>query len=66
MTAGAALSASGAGRPGRGLRRQGERHVVACCFAKLEPFRRIATRYEKTAASFLGCIDLAGALIWLR
>jgi len=25
------------------------RHLVECCFSKLRQFRRVATRYEKTA-----------------
>jgi transposase len=43
-----------------------ERHVVECFFAKLKQFRRIATRYEKTAANFLAMVHLACAMIWLR
>ena len=43
-----------------------ERHTIECCFGKLKQFRRIATRYEKTAASFLGMVHLASALLWLR
>ena len=26
-----------------------QRHLVECCFGKLKQFRRIATRFEKTA-----------------
>lgn len=26
-----------------------ERHLIECCFSKLKRFRRVATRYEKTA-----------------
>ena len=26
-----------------------QRHLVECCFSKLKQFRRVATRYEKTA-----------------
>ena len=26
-----------------------ERHLVECCFSKLKQFRRVATRFEKTA-----------------
>jgi len=29
------------------------------------PFRRIATRYDKTAKSFLAFLNLAAAKIWL-
>jgi transposase len=43
-----------------------ERHVVECFFAKLKQFRRIATRYEKTARNFLAMIHLACAMVWLR
>jgi transposase len=43
-----------------------ERHLVECFFAKLKQFRRIATRYEKTAANFLAMVHLACAMIWLR
>jgi len=43
-----------------------ERHVVECFFAKLEHFRRIATRYEKTATNFLAMVHLACAMVWLR
>jgi transposase len=24
-----------------------QRHLIECCFSKLEQFRRVATRYEK-------------------
>jgi transposase len=43
-----------------------ERHLVECCFNKLKHFRRIATRYEKTARNFLAMIILAAIAIWLR
>jgi transposase len=32
----------------------------------LKEWRAVATRYEKTAASFLGVLQLAAALDWLR
>jgi transposase len=32
-----------------------ERHLVENCFAKLKQFRRVASRYEKTARNFLAC-----------
>jgi transposase len=35
-------------------------------WARLKEWRAIATRYEKTAASFLGVLHLAAALDWLR
>jgi transposase len=30
-----------------------QRHVVECCFSKLKQFRRVATRFEKTARNYL-------------
>jgi transposase len=30
-----------------------QRHLVECCFSKLKQFRRVATRFEKTAPSSL-------------
>ena len=32
---------------------------------RLKHFRRIATRYEKTARNFLGFIQLAAVLVWV-
>lgn len=43
-----------------------ERHLVECCINKLKHFRRIATRYEKTAAAFAAMITVAGIALWLR
>jgi transposase len=43
-----------------------ERHLVECCFNKLKQFRRIATRYEKTARNFLAVITVAAIALWLR
>ena len=43
-----------------------ERHLVECCFNKLKHFRRIATRYEKTARNFLAMITIAAVTLWLR
>jgi transposase len=43
-----------------------ERHLVECFINKIKNFRRIATRYDKTAASFLSMLCLCGAMIWLR
>ena len=36
-----------------------ERHVVECFFNKLKHFRRVATRYDKLATSFLAFIYIA-------
>ena len=43
-----------------------ERHLVECCFGKLKHFRRVATRYEKTARNFLAIVTVAAIAIWLR
>ncbi|MFZ1431306.1 MAG: IS5/IS1182 family transposase, partial [Geminicoccaceae bacterium] len=34
-------------------------------FNRLKQFRRIATRYDKTASSFLAFLNLAAAKLWL-
>lgn len=43
-----------------------ERHLVEKYFLKLKGFRRIATRYEKLAFTYLGFICIASILIWLK
>lgn len=43
-----------------------ERHVVECFINKIKHFRRIATRYEKTATAYLAMLHLVGTMIWLR
>lgn len=43
-----------------------ERHLVECCFNKLKHFRRIISRFDKLHRSFLGFVQLACALGWLR
>ena len=43
-----------------------DRNLVERFFNKIKHFRRIATRYEKTAVSFAAMLFLVGALIWLR
>jgi len=42
------------------------RYLVEILFQKIKRYRRVATRYEKLAATFLGMVQLACALIWLR
>lgn len=41
------------------------RNVVERCFGRLKQHRAIATRYDKTALSYQGMIDLATLLLWL-
>ncbi len=43
-----------------------ERHLVENFFLKLKAYRRIATRYDKSACTYLGFIVLASILIWLK
>jgi len=41
-------------------------NLVERCFNKLKNARRLATRYDKTAESFLGFIDITSIRQWLR
>jgi putative transposase len=43
-----------------------ERNVVEHFFNKLKHFRRVATRYDKLLANFMGFVKLAATAIWLR
>lgn len=43
-----------------------ERHLIECFFCKLKQFRRVATRYDKLATSFLTFVYLAAIAILLR
>ncbi len=43
-----------------------ERNLVERFFCWIKQFRRIATRYEKTASSFSGMLHLAAAMVWLK
>jgi transposase len=42
-----------------------ERHLVENFFCRLKHFRRVATRYDKTAQNFFGFVLLASIRIWL-
>ncbi len=35
-------------------------------FARLKQWRRIATRYDKLAANFLGFVKLASIMLWIK
>lgn len=41
-----------------------QRNHVERFFGRLKDFRRLATRYEKTAANFLGFVHFCAALCW--
>ena len=43
-----------------------ERHLVECFFNKLKAFRRVATRYDKSAVSFVAFIHLASIRVLLK
>jgi len=40
-----------------------ERHLVECFFNKIKHFRRVATRYDKLASSFLSFVYVASIFI---
>ena len=42
------------------------RNRVERLWGRLKEWRAVATRYEKTAASFLGVLHLAATMDWLR
>lgn len=42
------------------------RNLVERCFNKLKNARRLATRYDKTAISYLGFIEIVSVRLWLR
>ncbi|WP_438828060.1 transposase [Streptomyces tropicalis] len=56
-----------AGRPA-GINRQiyRRRNMIERCFNRLKGFRGIATRYEKTAASYEAAVTLATLPLWAR
>jgi transposase len=42
------------------------RNLIERCFSKLKHSRRLATRYDKTADSYLGFVLIASARLWVR
>ncbi len=43
-----------------------QRHLIECCFSKLKQFRRVATRFEKTARHYLAIVTIAATILWMR
>ena len=43
-----------------------QRQLIECCFSNLKQFRRVATRFEKTARNYLAVVTLAAIILWLR
>ncbi len=42
------------------------RNQIERCFNKFKNARRLATRYDKTANSYLGFIHIVSARLWIR
>ena len=42
------------------------RNLIERCVNRLKQFRRIATRYEKTARAFLSMLCIAAAKLWIK
>jgi len=42
------------------------RNLIERCFNKLKNARRLATRYDKTAASYLAFVEIAAARLWFK
>jgi transposase len=42
------------------------RHLVECCFSKLKQFRRVATRFKKTARNYRAVVTLAAIVLGMR
>lgn len=42
------------------------RNRIERCINRLKNARRLATRYDKTAASYLGFIEIVSARVWFR
>lgn len=42
------------------------RNRIERCFNRLKNWRRLATRYDKTADSYLGFVLIAAVRLWMR
>lgn len=43
-----------------------ERHLIECFFSKIKHFRRVFSRFDKTAKVFMGFLNFVSMLIWSR
>ena len=43
-----------------------ERHAIECFFSKIKHFRRVFSRYDKSARNYMAFLSFVGAIIWLR
>lgn len=43
-----------------------ERHPIECFFGKIKHFRRVFSRYDKSAQAYLSVLYFVGVLIWIR
>ena len=43
-----------------------ERHLIECLFNKMKQYRRVFSRFDKLAITFLGFVYFVATLIWLR
>jgi len=42
------------------------RNLIERCVNRLKQFRRIATRYEKTARAYLSMLSIGSAMLWIK
>ena len=43
-----------------------ERHLIECFFGKIKHYRRIFSRFEKTARNYMSFLYFVAVLVWLR
>jgi transposase len=43
-----------------------ERHLIECFFGKIKHYRRIFSRFEKTARNYMSFLHVVATLVWLR
>jgi transposase len=43
-----------------------ERHLIECFFGKIKHFRRVFSRFDKTADAYAAFICIASTIIWIR